>query len=225
MNANRLLLTLILGSAATSAACFGGAYAVAAQHDSGSRDIVTREFAWDGSEHLYVGVPARVTYVQSEGESRVVARGPQRSVSTLTVTDGHLHDRLLRTGKPLEITITAPSIRKFELGGRSSLTIQSYHQDSMTVVTQGRARVEAAGSAREVRVNLQGHSAVNLAQLRTDAVHGDVAGVSDLVVAPLNSGVLNVRASASVVLLNKPAQLETNLFEAGRVIAAAPPVN
>jgi len=225
MNANRILVTLILVSASTSVACFAGAYAAAAQHDSGSTDIVTREFPWDGSEHLNVGVPAKVIYVQSDGKARVVARGPERSVSTLVVSQGQLHDRVLRTGTMLEITITAPSIKHFELGGRSTLTIQDYDQDSMTVVAQGRARVDAAGAAREVTVNLQGHSAVNLAQLRTDAVQGEVAGVSDLVAAPLVAGVLNVRSSASVVLLTAPPRLETNLFEAGRVIAAARPAN
>jgi hypothetical protein len=223
MNPARLLTFVTLAAAAVSALCFGSAYALASTDDSKSEDIITREIPWDGSPTLSLGLRASVLYTQAPGPARLIARGPHRSVSTLQVSNGHVHDKLLRSGSSLEITIIAPAINRFELNGRSSLRIEDYEQESMTIVSEGRGRVDAAGTARKVVVRLQGHSAVNLAQLSTDAIEGEVAGFADLVAAPVSAAVLDVRSSASVILLTKPPKLETNLVDAGRVIHAATP--
>jgi hypothetical protein len=221
MNATRLLTLVVLGSAAISALFLGNAYAKATASDSHSVEIVTREIPWDGSSTLSLGVRANVVYTQAPGAARLIARGPHRSVSTLQIANGHVHDKLLHSGSSLEITIFAPAINRFELNGRSSLRIENYAQEALTILTEGRGRVDAAGSARRVVVRMQGHSAVNLAQLATDTIEGDVGGFADLVVAPMSAAVLDVRSSASVILLTKPPKLETNLVDAGRVIHAA----
>jgi len=110
MNSTTQLLFVAIGSALVSAGCFSGAHALATSNDSGSSEIVSREIPWDDSTSLTLGVRSVVRYVQAPGAGKVVARGPHRSVSTLTVGGGDISDQLLHTGSTLEIVVTAPAI-------------------------------------------------------------------------------------------------------------------
>jgi hypothetical protein len=216
----RILSLVASAGALVSAGCLSGAYRLANANDSGSTEVISREIPWDGSNALIVGMPATVRYVQGE-PATVTARGPHRSVSTLEVAGGHVHDKLLRTGTPLQIEVRAPAISHFELNGRSTLRIEAYDQDKLSVTTQGAAVVEASGRAREATVRMQGRSDVNLTQLTLEALNGQVGGTGTLVAAPTSSARLEVRNLASVVLLTQPPELETRLIDEGRVINAA----
>jgi hypothetical protein len=218
----RTLAFVALGSALLSAGCLGGAYTLANVNDSGSTEIITREIPWDGSTRALLGLPAVMRYVQAPGPGRIVARGPHRSVSTLRVSDGTIHDTLMHTGAVLEITLTAPSVSSFYLNGRSRLIIEGYDQDSLTLHTQGEAAIDASGRARDVHVLMEGDGDINLARLGADAIDGDLSGFGALVAAPAQRANLNISGMVSAVLLTRPPDLKTNLEDAGRVIDASP---
>jgi hypothetical protein len=216
-----LALVAIL-SALLSAGCLGGAYTLANVNDSGEAGIITREIPWDGSSKASLGLPAVVRYVQAPGPGKIVARGPHRSVSTLKVTNGTIHDTLLRTGAVLEITLTAPSVNSFYLNGRSRLSIEGYDQGNLTLYTEGEAAIDASGRAGDVRIFMQGDGAINLARLGVEALDGDINGASTVVAAPTQRANLDVSGMASAILLTRPTDLETHLEEGGRVIDASP---
>jgi len=220
MNSTKRLLIVALGSAVISAGCFGGAHVLATSNDSGSSEIISREIPWDDSTSLSLGVRSVVRYVQAPGAGKIVARGPHRSVSTLTVEDGDIHDQLLHTGATLEIVVTAPAISSFHLGGGSRLSIEGYDQPSLHVSTEGKARVEAAGRADVVTVNMKGSGTVNLARLSANTASVDIGGMSTLVLAPANGADLKVRNFASAVLVTQPKELKTSLEDSGRVVNA-----
>jgi hypothetical protein len=221
MKTNRTLAIVAISSLLACVGCLGGAYALATSNDSRSKDLTTREIPWDGSGTLSLGIDADVRYVQSAGPATLTARGPHRNVSALTIESGHVQDHLLHSGARLEITVTAPAIHSFSMNARSRLTIVDYDQPALTLTTEGFTQVEAAGRAAKVLVNMQGRSTANLTNLATPSVEGRVAGRTTLVTAPAEAAVLEVRDSATVILLTTPAKLETSLIEAGRVIHAA----
>ena len=212
-----------LAAAVISAGCFSGAYAVATANDSRNHEIVTREIPWDGSTSLSVGVQSVVRYVQAPGDGKLVARGPHRSVSTLVLDDGDIHDQLMHTGSTLEITVTAPSISHFHLNGQSRLSIEGYDQGSLFVSTEGKATVDAVGRVEHVAVEMKGSGTVNLARLTTANATANIGGMTTLVVAPSAEANLNVRNCASVVLMSRPKELKTSLIDSGRVVDAAMP--
>lgn len=218
----RALTFVALGSALLSAGCLGGAYTLAKVDDSGSEELITREIPWDGSTKASLELPAVMRYVQAPGPGRIVARGPHRSVSTLRVDGGAIHDTLLHTGAVLEITLTAPSVNSFQLNGRSRLTIEGYDQDSLALSTQGGAAIEASGRAREVKVFMQGDSDINLARLSTDAIDGYVSGIGALVARPAQRANLEMTGMSAAVLLTRPPDLKTRLEGSSRVIDASP---
>jgi hypothetical protein len=222
MNSKTRLILVALGSALVSAGCFSGAYALATSNDSGSSEIVSREIPWDNSTSLTLGVRSVVRYVQTPGPGKVVARGPHRSVSTLVVGNGDIHDELLHSGTTLEIVVTAPSISHFHLNGGSRLSIEGYDQQSLFVSTEGKAHVDAAGRVESVTVNMKGSGTVNLAKLAIGNASVDIGGMSTLVLAPTKGANLKVRNYASAVLLSKPAELTSSLEDSGRVLDAMP---
>ena len=222
MNSKTRLILVALGSALVSAGCFSGAYALATSNDSGSSEIVSREIPWDNSTSLTLGVRSVVRYVQTPGPGKVVARGPHRSVSTLVVGNGDIHDELLHSGTTLEIVVTAPAISHFHLNGGSRLSIEAYDQQSLFVSTEGKAHVDAAGRVENVTVNMQGSGTVNLAKLAIGNAAVDIGGMSTLVLAPMKGANLKVRNYASAVLLSRPVELTSSLEDSGRVVDAVP---
>jgi hypothetical protein len=220
MNSTTQLILVALGSALVSAGCFSGAHALATSNDSGSTEIVSREFPWDDSTSLTLGVRSTVRYVQAPGAGKVVARGPHRSVSTLVVGNGDIRDQLLHTGATLEIVVTAPAISRFHLNGGSHLSIESYDQQTLFVSTEGKAHVDAAGRVNDVTVNMKGSGTVNLARLATGTASVDIGGMSTLVLAPTDGANLKVRNFASAVLLSQPKELIKSLEDSGRVVDA-----
>jgi hypothetical protein len=222
MKPARSLTFIAIGSALLSAGCLGGAYTLASVNDSGLEELITREIPWDGSEVLIPELPSVTRYIQSPGPGKVIARGPHRSVSTLTITNGHVHDRLMHTGAVIELTVTAPNVKTFALNGRSTLSIENYDQENMTLSLQGVAQITASGRTRETAVSMQGDGVINLARLTTESLTGKVGGFGAVIGAPIRKAELVVDGSGSAVLLTRPAQLNTDILENGRLIDASP---
>ena len=204
-----------------SAGCFSGAYALATANDSGSSEIISREIPWDDSTSLTLGVRSVVRYVQQTGPGKVVARGPHRSVSTLVVGNGHIHDQLLHTGATLEITVFAPAISRFQLNGGSRLSIEGYDQRNLYRIYR-RFRIHGCRRARrhgDDRNAGQGRDQPR--QVRIGFGPANIGGMSTLVLAPTQGADLKVRNFASAVLLTRPPVLTTALADSGRVVDAA----
>ena len=221
MKISSRLLAVAVGAAAISAGCFSGSYALATANDSGSSQIISRELPWDDSTSLSLGVRSVVRYVQQNGPGKVVARGPHRSISTLVISNGHIHDQLLRTGATLELTIFAPAISRFQLNGGSRLSIEGYDQRHLYLSTEGSAFIEAVGRADTAMIEMQGKGVINLSRFKLDSAAASIGGMSTLVLAPSQGADLKVRNFASAVLLTRPPVLTTALADSGRVVDAA----
>jgi Putative auto-transporter adhesin, head GIN domain len=221
MKISTRLVVVAVGAAAISVGCFSGSYALATANDSGSTEVISRELPWDDSTSLSLGVRSVVRYVQQDGPGKVVARGPHRSVSTLVVSDGHIHDQLLRTGATLELTIFAPAISRFQLNSGSRLSIEGYDQPHLHLSTEGSAFVEAIGRADSATIEMQGKGIINLSRFTLDSAEANIGGMSTLVLAPSQGADLKVRNFAAAVLLTRPPALITALADSGRVVDAA----
>ncbi|HEV7694458.1 MAG TPA: DUF2807 domain-containing protein [Hyphomonadaceae bacterium] len=218
----RLLAFTALGSALLSAGCIGGAYTLASANDSGSSELITREIPWDGSATLIPELPSITRYIQAPGPGKIIARGPHRSVSTLTVANGHIHDKLLHTGAVIELTVTAPNVTAFAVNGRSTLTIENFDQDSLTVTVQGTAQITASGRTQTASVDMQGDGIANLARLKADSLTATATGLGIVIGAPTASANLALDGAAAAILLTRPPQLTTDIKEYGQLIDASP---
>lgn len=180
--------------------------------------IVTRELPWDGSESLVLEVPAHVRFVQTAGPGRVIVTGARRSVETFSATGGILRDKKLRTGKPLQIVVTAPKITRFAVKGDDRIAIEAFDQDELHIETTGRADIKAAGRAGTVTLKLQGFGWADLSHLKSDGADLTLTGGRNAVIAP--SAWAKVSGKGDVVLLTQPADLKLDHQGSGRVIHA-----
>jgi hypothetical protein len=220
MKISTRLAAVAVGAAAISAGCFSGSYALATANDSGSTEIIRRELPWDDSTSLSLGVRSVVRYVQQSGPGKIVARGPHRSISTLVVSNGYIHDQLLRTGATLDLTIFAPAISRFQLNGGSRLSIEGYDQRHLYLSTEGSAFIEAVGRADTATIEMQGKGVINLSRFTLGSAAATIGGVSTLVLAPSQGADLKVRNFAAAVLLTRPPALTVELADSGRVVDA-----
>ena len=220
MKSSTRLAAVAVGAAAISAGCFSGSYALATANDSGSTEIISRELPWDDSTSLSLGVRSVVRYVQQSGPGKIVARGPHRSISTLVVSNGYVHDQLLRTGASLDLTIFAPAISRFQLNGGSRLSIEGYDQRHLYLSTEGSAFIEAVGRADTATIEMQGKGVINLSRFTLDSAAATIGGMSTLVLAPTQGADLKVRNFAAAVLLTRPPALTVRLADSGRVVDA-----
>jgi hypothetical protein len=213
MNTIIKLLALAGVSAAVSFSAFAASNALADKDPAGQ--AVTREIPWDGSESLTIGVPASVRFVQAEGPGKVIVTGPSRSVENFSATGGYLDDSRWRTGKPLDIVVQAPRITRFSLKGSDKLLIEGFDQPDLHIETVGRAEARVSGRADRVRLQLQGIGWVDLSALAANEAEVTLTGSRHALLAVSEKA--RISGNGSVVLVNKPKDLELDLGESGRV--------
>jgi hypothetical protein len=218
----KLLAAIAIVSALIAAVCLGAAYTLARGHDSGRTDLISRDIPWDGSTRAVLELPATMRYVQAPGPASITARGPHRSVSTLTVTNGHIHDLLLRTGAMLEITLTAPDITSFALNGGSRLVIEAYDQPTLTLIAEGAANIEASGATTDITIDADGYAVINLARLKVQSLSAEIDAAGVVIAAPQARANIEAEGFGTVILLTRPADLVSNLKDEALVIDAAP---
>lgn len=188
------------------------------RHDRGPR--ATRELAWTGGESLSIDLPANVEFIQTDGPGGVTVTGRDSQVGDVVLEDGHL--RFKTSGerwhsRKLRVVIRAPKITRFDLSGVTSLKIEDYRQDQLTLKVSGAAEVTAEGSAKTVDVAISGSGDVDLGDLVTEGAKVEVSGVGDATVAPTEWAKLAISGMGDVRLKTRPKTLDTDVSGAGRV--------
>ncbi|MDB5447413.1 MAG: hypothetical protein JWQ97_2730 [Phenylobacterium sp.] len=177
-----------------------------------------RDFSWSGGDTLEVNAPARIDYVQAAGPAKLTISGPAEALDKVTVAGGKitLADGLPH-GRELHITLSAPSVKRFELNGAGKLGITGYKQDELSVVISGHAQVDAEGEARTVNLNLSGAGGADFGKLKAKGADIDISGAGDVTAAPTDWARVRIAGVGDVDLLTRPPRLETHIAGAGRI--------
>ena len=192
--------------------------------DSGPR--VTRTLAWDGSDRLSIDVTADVTYVQGDAAS-VEISGPRDQVEGLRLSGGRLtfdddddtnvvmfgwrnHDRL-------RITVTAPSISRFDLSSSGDLSIRGYDQPTLFVAIDGSGDVEASGRTEALELDISGSGEADLSALETRDADVEISGSGEAAVGPTGAARISISGSGDVDLTRRPASLTQTISGSGDV--------
>lgn len=187
---------------------------------------VTRNLAWTGGDRLQVEIPGDVVYIQGETAS-VVVTGQSSMVDRVRLEDGRLiydedqgvdhvvfgwniHDRL-------KVTVTAPSVTRFDVETSADLTIRDYDQPELFLALSGSGDVEAEGRTRSVTIEVSGSGDADLARLETVDARLDISGSGDVRVGPTGSARVEISGSGDARLTRRPAQLEQDLSGSGDV--------
>lgn len=192
--------------------------------DNGPR--VTRTLAWDGSDRLDIDVNADVTYVQGDAASVEIV-GPRDQVEGLRLRGGRLtfndddHTEVVvfgwRNHDRLQITVTAPSVRTFNLSSSGDLVIRDYDQPSLTIAINGSGEVEAAGRTEAVDLDISGSGEADLSGVETRDADIDISGSGEAAVGPTGAARITISGSGDVDLTRRPASLTQSISGSGDV--------
>lgn len=193
--------------------------------DRGPR--VTRTLAWDGGDRLDVEVAADVTYVQGETAS-VVVSGPKEQVDGLRLTAGRLtfdddDNRIDHVvfgwgdSVPLRITVTAPSVRAFNLSSSGDLLIRDYDQPDLFVAIDGSGEVVATGRTEAVELDISGSGEADFSGLLTRDADVEISGSGEAIVGPTGAARIAISGSGDVDLSRRPASLTQSISGSGDV--------
>ena len=196
---------------------------------------VTRTLAWDGGEALTVDLSADVTYVQGDTPG-VTITGPKQAVDrvrlaggrlTLADADEYTERMVIRWGpngirgwsetERLKITVTAPSVNSFRIGGSGDLTLEGYDQPSLSVVIDGSGEIDGAGRTANLDLRINGSGDAELAGVEVANATIDNTGSGDVVVGPTGEAKVSLTGSGDVRLTRRPKTLEQNVTGSGEI--------
>ena len=186
---------------------------------------VTRTLAWDGSERLDIDVSADVTYVQGD-EASVKVVGPRDQVEGLRLNGGRLtfdDDNAnvvvfgWRDSDRLQITVTAPSVRAFNLSSSGDLLIRDYDQPSLFVAIDGSGEVVATGQTEAVELDISGSGEADFSGLQTRDADVEISGSGEALVGPTGAARIAISGSGDVDLTRRPATLNQSISGSGDI--------
>jgi uncharacterized protein involved in outer membrane biogenesis len=190
--------------------------------ESGPR--VTRTLAWTGGDRLQIEVPAEVVYLQGP-EASVEVSGVQSQIDRIRVADGRIFfddadDHVVfgwHNSPGLRITVTAPSVRTFNLSGSGDLSIRGYDQPDMMVSIRGSGDVDAAGRTEAVELDIDGSGEADLSALETRDADVEISGSGEVAVGPTGAARITISGSGDVNLTRRPASVTQNVSGSGDV--------
>ena len=184
---------------------------------------VTRTLDWTGSESLAVDMSADVVYVQDETAS-VTISGRQGDVDRVRLDGGRLTmtsvDRAVFFGHEdgLTITVSAPSVKTFQVNGSGDLDIRGYDQDTIALDISGSGDVEAAGRARSLTFDGTASGEAYLAPLEVTDAKVSMTGSGDVEISAMGAVDADISGSGDLHLARRPANLATADTGSGDVI-------
>jgi hypothetical protein len=179
----------------------------------------TRDFPWSGGDQLAIAIPADVRYVQADGPAKLTITGPADVLDRIEVRDGRIGFRQGRvvTRESLQVVLTAPGVRRFDISGSGDLKVEDYRQDEISIDLSGSGSAEVRGRAGTVRLDISGSGEADLSELPVQGAEVDIAGSGEAKVRATDWARLNISGSGSVDLIGQPRRVETDISGSGEV--------
>lgn len=186
----------------------------------GSDRPVSREIAWDGADSIGIAIPATVRYSPGSGD-QVKVIGDAALVSHLRIAGGEIKldcQPARLNAEHLDITLPGRSFRTFSLASVTSLILNDIDQPELNLNIAGSSMVAATGKVDSITLNGAGMSDAKLGALAAKTVKLNLAGASQVEVAPEDDLDINAFGAVTVTLLSEPKTIRTNIVGSGRVI-------
>lgn len=196
---------------------------------------VTRTLAWEDSDRLVLDLPADVTFIQG-AQAGVVVTGPQTAVDRIRVNNGRVvmddddngsergYVRWNRSGihawsddDRLKVTVTAPSVRQFEIIGSSDVSIRNYDQPTLALNISGSGDVEIEGTTQTLTADITGSGDTDADRLDVTDATVDISGSGDVRFGPTGEVQVDLSGSGDVDLTRRPAQLRQEISGSGDI--------
>ena len=196
---------------------------------------VTRTLDWTGGDELTISMSGEVEYIQGPNAG-VVITGPKSVVDRVRLENGELSmtdgaevvvfnwnghgPNAWAESERLHITVTAPSVTRFDVRGSPDLTITGYDQPTLTVDVSGSGSAKVSGRTDALTVDVNGSGEAELANLAAKTARVDVSGSGEAEINATDEVAVDISGSGDVTLTQRPARLTQQLSGSGEVHGA-----
>lgn len=196
---------------------------------------VTRTLPFTGGDTLEIELGSDVTYVQGP-EATVVVTGPQSVVdrvrldgTRLWMEEGQQRLTLRWTGtglhgwsdsEKLKITVTAPSVTRFDVEGSADVVIRNYDHPTMALDISGSGEIDASGKTGTLELDIAGSGEADLSDLVVTDANVGISGSGEARVGPTGAADISISGSGEVDLTERPATLNQTVSGSGEVNVA-----
>jgi hypothetical protein len=236
----RGLVVVAVGGAVLSALCIGASGAVSPHHWhvpsmnwtiddegegpslrlNGNEPVITRDLARTGGESLTFDVPAKITFTQGP-VARMTLSGPDALVNHVVLVgdrmklDRSLHG--LTTRNALKVAITAPNLHDFHLESAQTLDINNLATDQFSVEIDGAGKVNAHGTAKSVKLEIDGAADADFSDLAVGDAKIEIDGLGHVIAGPTGDAHVEIDGAGKVTLTKRPAHLSQEINGAGSI--------
>ena len=239
----RTLVIIAVASFVLALACFAGAAALGGRElaangwvwpekwqnygirisdaSPGARTVEeVRKLQWTGSDTLQIDMPGTIRFVQGE-QPEVNIEGPVEIISGISLVDGRLFQSdesasaAVGRSDEVEITIVAPSVRRFVVNGSPNLKVTNYDQENLTVEINGSGSAEVEGRTDRLAVTVSGSGEADLGAVQVGDANIKVVGSGEATAAPTGRVKVEIAGSGDVRLTSKPTSLESQIDGSG----------
>lgn len=178
---------------------------------------VSRDFPWAASDRLEVNDVAEITYIQGP-VTKLTIEAPKTVLDDIEIEDG----TILRDGGhgwdgKLKVTLTAPNVHQFELGGVQSLTLRQFDQQDLEINLSGTGSVTGTGKVKALSLDISGAGSADLSGMQMDSAEVSLSGAGSAKLGPRDSANIAISGIGGVELTRKPASLSTSISGLGQV--------
>ncbi len=191
-----------------------------ADHDHTTRvngPVVSRDFAWKGSDRLEVNDVADITYIQGP-VAKLTIEAPKAVLDAIEVENGTIsRDGDQDWDGTLKVILTAPNVHQFELGGVQSLTLRQFDQQDLEINLSGTGSVTGRGKVKALSLDISGAGSADLSGMQMDDADVSLSGAGSAKLGPRASANIAISGIGGVELTRKPASLSTSISGLGQV--------
>jgi len=182
-----------------------------------TESVVSRDFPWTASGRLEVNDVAEITYIQGP-VAKLTIEAPKSVLDRIEIEDGTISrdDHYDWDGK-LKVTLTAPNVHRFELGGVQSLTLRQFDQKDLEINLSGTGSVTGTGKVKALSLDISGAGSADLSGMQMDEAEVSLSGAGSAKLGPRSSANIAISGIGGVELTRKPASLSTSISGLGQV--------
>ncbi len=179
--------------------------------------VVSRDFTWTASDRLEVNDVAEIIYIQGP-VAKLTIEAPKSVLDRIEIEDGTISrdDHYDWDGK-LKVTLTAPNVHQFELGGVQSLTLRQFDQKDLEINLSGTGSVTGTGKVKTLSLDISGAGSADLAGMQMERADVSLSGAGSAKLGPRASANIAISGIGGVELTRKPANLSTSISGLGQV--------
>jgi len=172
-------------------------------------------FAWDGSDHVTIAVPAKIRWRRGEGTD-VVLHGDADDLERIRLDHGTL--RVCGDVEhEIEITLPGQAFQAVTIAGAGELTMADIDQDALDLTIAGAGRMTAGGRSENLKVTIAGAGEALLGELSTKRLKLTIAGAGEAEASPTDDADITVVGAGDVKLLTRPQHHDFDVIGSGEV--------